>query len=212
MKLLILAIAIVVLGLASDSPVSADEYTWQTHPCASAYVTVGCMNWRLQEYDERLEALEEAIEEVADLLGSRAQVEVDLENLEAQIVRRSNALTSVQRSLGAAQNELSRVKNATSNIITAVGTFTSMRYVCCGSMEPYVDEFDLVFVRHWPDSVSVGDVVGSSEYLCSGVAHRIVSEVAGGYMISGDNREGECFVSYANVKYVWEAIAKDVFW
>ena len=54
LKHYIAAIAIVVLMLASDSPVSADS----RHPCSSAYVTVGCMNWRLQEYDERLEALE----------------------------------------------------------------------------------------------------------------------------------------------------------
>ena len=174
-------IAVVVLMLASDSPVSA-----ASHPCQSAFVTIGCMNWRLQEYDERIEALEEAI----DLLGTREQVEADIENLETQIVNRSNALTSVRQSLSQAQSELSRVIVKTQWLDTAYGVITTRRFTSCGSMEPYIYSDSLVFVLNDPPAsiIERGDVVGSSNPSCQ-FTHRIIGGSAvDGWIVKGDNR------------------------
>lgn len=175
-------IAIVLLVLAFTGTASASG----SHPCSSAFVTVGCMNWRLQEYDERLEALEEAVL----LLGTREQVQASIENLETQKVRSSNALTAVRRSLSEAQGELSRVVVKTQWLETAYGVITTRRFTCCGSMEPYIYGDSLVFVLNSPPAniIGRGDVIGSSNPSCP-YTHRIIGgNQADGWIMKGDNR------------------------
>ena len=204
----IAAIAIVVLvfttmGLASNKPQVDICHYYQRFPLFSAFVTIDCMNWRLEEIEQRLEALE------ADKLLLAA-----VANLEAQKAGLQSTIGAMSAVLGQAQNELSRVLSATSNINTAVGIFTSHRYDSY-SMSPTVTPNDLVWLHNpipgYPLSISVGDVIGSVEPGCT-VAHRVTAVVAGGYMVSGDNRDSTCFVSDAKVIYKWVSIAKNVFW
>ena len=193
-------IALVLLVLAFTDTASAGS----NHPCSSAFVTVGCMNWRLEEIEQRLEILEQD-----------ALLENEVANLETQKVALWNELVSTSIQLGEASMELSRVLSATSNINTAVGIFTSHRYTS-NSMYPTINyATDLVWLHNpipgHPLSISVGDVIGSVEPGCT-VAHRDTAIVDGGYIVSGDNRDSECFVSEAKVIYKWVAIAKGVFW
>ena len=139
MKPFLLVLAIVLLVLASDSPVSADSH----HPCNSAWVTVGCMNWRLGDYDETIETLTlrvEALEADKLLLAAVA-------NLEAQQAGLQSTIGEMSAVLGQAQAELGRVLNATSNINTATAIFTSHRYTS-NSMYPTINyATDLVWLH-----------------------------------------------------------------
>lgn len=200
-------VAVILMTLAFTETVSAGS----NHPCSSAFVTVGCMNWRLEEYDETIETLSLRVE----ALEADALLVTSVRELEAQQAGLQSTLGEMSALLGQAQAELGRVISATSNINTATAIFTSHRY-SSNSMYPTIRYAnDLVWLHNpipgYPLSISVGDVIGSVEPGCT-VAHRVTAVVDGGYIVSGDNRDSECFVSEAEVIYKWVAIARNVYW
>ena len=211
---LLLAIAIVVLMLASDSPVSAES-----HPCQSAFVTVGCMNWRLGDYDEQFEELSDRIE----TLEANALLESEVANLEAQIVRREDALAALRHSYGQAQSDYYRVLSATSRINTMVANLPSnIGFVGCrtfdslDSMYPTLTPNDLICLSNDADQLATIKVRHIVTAQCPGninsSIHRVYSIETDGFRMKGDanNYIDPCLYPRADWKVV--GIARNTIW
>ena len=161
------------------------------------------------EVDDLRYELAEQVEENRRLNAVALTVE-EFRNLKSQVASASSDLTAIQVALFQARQELAQVLAKTSSIQTALGTVTTYRFQCCGSMEPYFDSSDLVFLLWNPSSVVIGDVVGVAS---CGVTHRIVREDELGFVMKGDNRalENACRFGAGDVAYKVVAVARDVF-
>lgn len=162
-----------------------------------------------QQNSELEQHLEAAVLEVERLRPMELTVE-DYNSLNAQIASAENYLGEIHQSLNSAQSRLNTALGKASRIESALGSVRAIQVSCCGSMEPFIDSNDMVFVLDNPTSVGIGDVVAVVK---CGLLHRIVREDSEGFVMKGDNRTNEdaCRFSASDVAYKVVSVAIDVF-
>ena len=178
------------------------------------------INWFISYTPWEQDALEQEIQDLKTELTAvqeLADTVTDYQNLNNQIASLQNQRTSTQIQLNNAYSELNAVRTATQNINTALGIVGAIRLTCCGSMEPTLDENDLVFIQKAPfGEPKIGDVVIAANPECYGdvsLMHRIVATAGDQYITQGDNVGSIDRCSFTKEQLTWKmlTIAKDAY-